>query len=421
MSLATKSLLGLVAGIAVGVALKPAVAVASAALAIADVVGPLWINAILMTIVPLVVAKIIISIAGAADVTATGRAGAWALAWFALLLIGGGVLTAVILRLLLPQLPFDPSAIKGFGGPVQGLSAAPGLDVRQWLVSLVPANPLKAAADGAMLPLIVFSTLFALALTRCGDASRQAILSLCRAVDEAITVLLKWIIVVAPIGIFALALGMTLQLGGEVIGAVAFYMILASLTLVVFTLALYPLVALVAGVPLRQFARACAPAQIMAFSTHSSIASLPAMLEGAERRLALPRATSDCVLPLAVATFKYSSPIWFLTVVLLLERVYGVTLDAPRLLSVIVTAVAMSVAVGGIPSGAVFVVVPVLLAAGLPQEILGVLLAVDPIPNGFRTVANVTGDMAVATMVGAPDARKAQSAGSPARMEMERG
>jgi Na+/H+-dicarboxylate symporter len=148
----------------------------------------------------------------------------------------------------------------------------------------------------------------------------------------------------------------------------------------------------------RRFARAAAPAQIVAFGTHSSMASFPAMLEGAETRLGLSQTATGFVLPLALAVFKYSGPIWFVVVTYFVGRLYGVAIDPARAVAIVVASVATSFAVGAVPSGAALVVAPVLLTAGLPVEAMGLLLAVDPIPNGFRTVANVTGMLAVAVL-----------------------
>jgi Na+/H+-dicarboxylate symporter len=117
-----------------------------------------------------------------------------------------------------------------------------------------------------------------------------------------------------------------------------------------------------------------------------------------ETRLGLPQTATGFVLPLSLAVFKYSGPVWFVVVACFVGRLYGVAIDPSRFVVIVLTAVVTSFAVGGVPSGAVVVVAPVLAAAGLPAEAIGLLLAVDPLPNAFRTVANVTGMMAVTVM-----------------------
>jgi Na+/H+-dicarboxylate symporter len=219
-----------------------------------------------------------------------------------------------------------------------------------------------------------------------------------RAVDATITVLLHWIVGLAPYGVFALGVGLAIRVGVGVVTALAYYIAVSSVALVLFTAALYIVVLLGAGVSPRRFGRAAAPAQVVAFGTHSSMASLPAMLEGAEHRLGLSPTATGFVLPLSLAVFKYSGPVWFVTVAYFVGYLYGVPIDPSRALAIVLASVLTSFAVGGVPSGAAVVVAPVLTAAGLPVEAMGVLLAVDPIPNAFRTVANVTGMLAVAVL-----------------------
>ena len=213
----------------------------------------------------------------------------------------------------------------------------------------------------------------------------------------------------SPYGVFALGLGLAMRVGIGIVGALGYYVIVSSVTIFVFTLALYVVVAVGAGISPRRFARAAAPAQVVALSTHSSLASLPAMIEGAEVRLGLSQTATGFVLPLALAVFKYSSPIWFVVVTYFVGRLYDVAIDPSRVVPIVLMAVVTSFAVGGVPSGAAVMVAPVLLAAGLPPEAMGLLIAVDPIPNAFRTVANVTGMLAVTALANGKDGATAHA------------
>jgi Na+/H+-dicarboxylate symporter len=247
-------------------------------------------------------------------------------------------------------------------------------------------------------PLLVFATAFAFAASRVPSSVREPLVSLCRAVDAAITVLLHWIVGLAPYVVCALGVGLAIHVGAGIVTALAYYVVVSSAAIVVLTALLYIVVFVGAHISPLRFARAAAPAQVVAFGTHSSMASLPAMLEGAETGLGLSQAATGFVLPLALAVFKYSGPIWFVTVAYFVGRLYDVAIDPSRAVAIAVAAVVTSLAIGGVPSGAAVVVAPVLTAAGLPVEAMGVLLAVDPIPNAFRTVANVTGMLAVAAL-----------------------
>jgi Na+/H+-dicarboxylate symporter len=297
------------------------------------------------------------------------------------------------------RLPIDQAASASLRASVQvsGPAAAP-VPASQWLVAFVPANAARAAADGAIVPLLVFTIAFALGASRIPRGLRDPLVDLFRAVDAAISVLLHWIVALSPYGVFALGLGLAMRVGAGIVTALAYYVAVSSVALVVCTAALYLVVYVGSGVSPRAFARAATPAQVVAFGTHSSMASLPAMLEGADQRLRLSQTATGFVLPLSLAVFKYSGPAWFVVVTFFVGRLYDVAIDPSRMVAVVLAAVVTSFAIGGVPSGAAVVAAPVLAAAGLPVEAMGVLLAVDPIPNAFRTVANVTGMLAVTVL-----------------------
>ena len=410
MTIGTKALIGLVAGLAAGAGVAAAGREALAPVGgVAEVVGTLWINAILMTILPLVVSKLVVSIAGHGDGGSIGRAGRRAGVTFLVLLTGAAAASAAIMPAVFSYLPFDAAATAALRGGVPAGGPAPSSAAAQWITALVPSNAFRAAADNAIVPLLVFTVAFALGASRIERDLRESIVRVFRAVDAAITLLLNWIVALAPYGVFALGLALAMRVGAGIVQALAYYIVVSSSAMVAVTAALYPIVYLVAGVPPLTFARAAAPAQVVAFGTHSSMASLPAMLDGAEKRLGLSQTATGFVLPLALALFKYSGPVWFVTVACFVGRIYGVAIEPSRVAAVVVASVVTSFAIGGVPSGAAVVVAPVLTAAGLPVEAMGLLLAVDPVPNAFRTVANVTGMMAVSVLA---DGRR-QPAGAP--------
>jgi Na+/H+-dicarboxylate symporter len=270
-----------------------------------------------------------------------------------------------------------------------------------WLVSLVPVNPIKAAADGAMLPLIVFTLAFGVAVAQLAGERRRAVVGFAEGVAEASLTLVRWILLLAPIGVFALALPLAARMGLAAAGAVGGYILLVSLGCVAFmVLVLYPAAALFGSSSFGDFARATLPAQAVAFSARSSLAALPAMIEQGRDRLRLPREVTDFFLPLAASTFRAGAGVGVTGGVLFIARLYGVDLSAAQLLTVIVTVVLTSFSVPGVPAGSVIVMVPVLLAAGLPPEGIGILLAIDTIPDMFRTTTNVTADMVAASILG---------------------
>jgi Na+/H+-dicarboxylate symporter len=268
-------------------------------------------------------------------------------------------------------------------------------------VPLVPTNPFKAAADGALLPLVVFSVLFALAIVKTADETRRVLLAFFSAVGDAMMVLVRWIILAAPIAIFILALGLTTRLGSSAAGTLGLYVLIACALFLTATLFLYP-VAVVAGrVPLRLFARAILPAQAVALGTRSSLASLPAMIDVADNRLLLPKRVSGFVLPVAVSAFKMSTPITHIAGTLFLAAMYGVPLSTLQLLTVAALSMVLSLTSPGIPSGSLYVMVPVLMSVGIPAEGVAILIAVDVLIDVTKTIMNVTADLTAATVVAA--------------------
>ena len=407
MPLTVRVLLALVAGLALGLPLAQATgSFASGLLAVVGPVGTLFINAIRMTVLPLVVSSLVVGVASAPDPRAVGRIGARALGLFVVL---GGLAAEFGIVLgapLLARLPLDPAAVEALRAGAAGSGAGAAEVARQvpslgaWLVSLVPANPLKAAADGAMLPIIVTTLAFAAALMQLPLERRGPVVRLLEGVMDASLTLVRAILTFAPAGVFALSVSLAATMGTGAIGAVLGYVAIVSGICVVFWLAvLYPLGVLVGRVPLRTFAQAALPAQSIAFSARSSLAALPALVESARDTLRLPPAIASFLVPLAVTTFRAGAGIGQTVGVLFIARLYGVDLEAATLLTVGVTAVITSFSVPGIPAGSIIVMVPVLMAAGIPVEGIGILIGADTIPDMFRTTTNVTGDLAAAVVL----------------------
>lgn len=363
--------------------------------------GELWVNAIRMTVVPLVVAMLVNGIASVSDLGSVGRLGVRTVALFLLLLLGSAIIALLAAPPFFSLIDVDPRTVAGLrlDNAVTADAVRQLPSFSQWLTGLVPTNPIRAAADSAMLPLVVFSILFALAVMRTPAATKKTLLDFFHALGEAMLVLVRWVIEAAPIGVFALALGLTTRLGGTAAGALGIYVLFICALFLTATLLLYPVAVIGGRVSLRAFAKAISPAQAVALSTRSSLASLPALIDVAETRLRLPTATSGFVLPLAVATFKMSMPITHVVGALFLSRLYGVPLSGLQLLTIAALGVLLSFSAPGIPSGGLVIMVPVLVAVGLPAEGVGILIAVDVLPDATRTILNVTGDIVVATVV----------------------
>lgn len=398
MTQTARVLFALIAGLIIGVVISVTdVAAFRAFVSVGEPIGVLWVNGIRMTVVPLVVSLLITGVASASPSSA-GRVGGAALLWFVILVAGGAVLTAVAAPPLLGLGQFDIDAFAALRESAATTQVEPP-PFRDWIVGLIPSNPVAAAAEGAMLPLIVFSAILAFAITRLDAEPRARLVEFFDAIAKAMLVIVGWILFLAPVGVFFLVLPLAATTGVDLVKAMGWFLVVACGLVTVALLALYPITAAFGGISVRAFAKACAPAQAVAFSTRSSLASLPAMLEAADRDLRLPPGVSGISLPVAVALFKFASPIARGTGTFFIARLYGIDLGVVEIATITGAIAALSFYSPGVPSGGLFIMTPIYIALGLPVEGIGLLIALDLIPDMFITTANVTADMSVAVIL----------------------
>jgi len=298
--------------------------------------------------------------------------------------------------------PVDSAAAEAFIAGAGASPAEPALPpaLGEWLAALAPSNPVAAAAEGAILPLVVFAIFFGFAATRLPADRRDPMVGFFRAVADTMIVIVRWVLIAAPLGVFALSLGVGLRSGLGAAGVLLQYVVVTSaLTLAVTFLALAFAVLWGRARP-GLFISASAPVLAVAFSTQSSLASLPLMVERSRDAMGVPERVANIVLPLAVAIFRVTSPVANIGVVFFLGEVYGVDFTVGQIAAGAFVAIAVSVGSVGLPGQVSFIasVAPIAIAMGAPLELLGILLAVEVIPDIFRTVGNVTGDLAAAVI-----------------------
>ncbi len=387
----------LIAGLALGV-ISGTSQISETVLQVMAPLGTLWLRALQMTIIPLVASLLVLGIAQMASAARAGAAARRMLALMLLVLIGGGVMTAVLMPLLIAAFPI-PEGAQGFlASTPAGEQAVPGIG--DFVTSLIAPNVIAAAAETAMLPLTIFFALFAAAIMRLPDRQKDVLLSLFHALANAMLVIIGWVLWLAPIGVFALAFGVGVKSGGGAFAALAHYIALISAMGLVVLLAAYLLAWAGGRVNPLRFARAMLPAQSVALSTQSSLASLPAMLDSSSR-LGLREESSEFVLPLAVAIFRATSPAMNLAVAIYVATLISIPLTPSLLLAGIAVALIISVGSVSLPGSISFVVSigPIALAMGVPIEPLALLVAVEMLPDLMRTLANVTMNVAVAATV----------------------
>lgn len=399
---ATQMLLALVFGLAAGIG---AAAIGgdwvSGAISVVEPIGELWLRALQMTIAPLIVALVITGIAAAGEAARAGRLAGRAILVFIVVLWSSALAAALLMPLYLDiwSLPTDSAA--ALRAALQGNEATgevPG--IAEFVRSIIPTNPIEAAASDNFLQLIIFVTVFAFALTRLPAAPRKTLTDFFSAVTDAMLIIINWVLALAPIGVAALAFVVGGRAGSSALGALVHYVVIVSAVGTVVFLLAYPLARFGAGISMARFARAVLPSQAVAIGTRSSLASLPAMLKGTQA-LGVPVATSEVVLPLAVTLFRATGPSMNFAVALYIAHWYGIDLGPAQIAAGLATAAITTMGSVSLPGQVSFYtsVAPIGLALGVPVEPLGLLIAVETLPDIMRTLGNVTMDVAVTATV----------------------
>src|SRR5437762_1102396 len=370
--------------------------------------GTLFLNLLSMVVIPLVATALFAGVAGLGDLRRVGRLGIRTLAFFwgstlAAILIGLGVAA-----LLLPFTHITPDqqvalrqAAAADSGAVRHAAEQITTGARL-IVELIPSNPVRAAVDGNLLPLIVFVTIFGVAAAALPDEKRHALTDLAEVATQALIRIVRWVLLLAPLGIFAIVASGVALFGVRLIEVMAVFIATVIAGLAVLIAGVYlPIVALVARLGARRYLRAVRASLLMAFSTTSSLATLPVMLEAAETDLRIPRPVASFVLPLGASIGRTGSALFQAVAVLFVARLYGVPLGLGGTVQAGVAVFLASLTVASVPSASIVSLVPAFTATGLPLTGLQLLLGLDRIPDMFRTMTNVFGTLTAATVVAA--------------------
>lgn len=404
MSQSTRILLSLVAGLALGIALAAfAPGAVAPAILVAQPIGTAWLNALQMTVVPLIVSLVVTGVAATAEAARAGRITLRAIVLFVVVLAITGSVAALVTPLLLAIVPVPAAAAARLREALSGgvpVAAPPALG--DLFASIVPTNVVAAASSNAFLSLIVFTLAFAFAITKIAPERRLQLVGLFEGVRDAMLVLIGWVLWLAPIGVFALAVLVGGRTGSAAVVALLHYIFIVSSVGVTVIALGFVLAAVGARVSPLRFERAALPAHAVAISTQSSLASLPAMLEGVAT-LGVPRATAGVVLPLAVAMFRATQPAMNMAVSIYIAAWFGVAVTPGAVLAALAVGVLTSLGSVSLPAQITFFasIAPVAGALGAPVAPLGLLIAVETIPDIFRTLGNVTMDLAVTLTVAA--------------------
>lgn len=390
IAIAAGLVLGIITGLlgAAGVDLAMTVALASAPF------GAAFMSAIRMVIIPLVMAVIFTGVANLGDPRKLGRLGGTTLAFFWASLVPAIVIGMGVMWIGLGFAP-DMTA------PEAAAREAPALPgFIDFLVALIPANPFAAAAEGALLQLIVFTALLAAAAGTLEEEKRARLTGFAEAVGDALIRLVWWILWTAPIGIFGLAAPVTAQLGWGLIQSLAVFVISVAVALIIFVSVVYlPLVWFVGGISPFRFLGGIFGATSIAFSTTSTAAALPVTLEEARTKLGVSETVADLVIPLGASMYRAGSALFQGAAVVFLAHLFEVPIPPAALGGAILATFMVSLTVAPVPSSGVVTLAPALDTVGIPLSGLSILLGIDRVPDMFRTSVNLIGQAATAVLV----------------------
>ena len=374
-----------------------------AALSVASFIGTLWLNGLKMTVIPLVVTLLVTGVAKSAEAARAGKIAARSVVRIVIVCTISAVFGALVMLLLTYAFPLPPSTAEGLRGALVGVeqkATGPLPGVADFFMGVIPPNVIAAASNGDVLPLVVFALLFALALTRIGEASRRTVVNLFEAVAEALLVIIRWVLWIAPLGVFALAFAVGSEAGGAAFAGLGHYIALVSAVGILWMIvAAYPWGIIGGGRSPQAFVKAMIGPQAVAVSTRSSLASLPAMLTAAQTLGVRPR-VADVSLPLAVALFRSTGPAMNVAVAFYVAHWLGLHPTLAQMIAAVAVGALMSYGAVSLPGEITFIssIAPIAMALGVPIAPLALLVAVEMVPDIFRTLGNVTFDVALASV-----------------------
>ncbi len=357
--------------------------------------GDVFIRALKMIIVPLIVSSIISGVTNLSDAEHFGRLSLKTISYYVMTSILAILTCLILVNLIAPGIGANLSfqeMPEGLETSVQSFS--------DLLIRIIPENPLAAMARGEILPTIFFSLLFGFFITRAPEPYKKQLTGFFQAVFEVMMGLTHFIILFAPVGVFALIAKVIAQTGFDAVLPLFKYMVTVILGLLIHATVTLPiLVYFLGGIsPLKHF-KAMSAALMTAFSTSSSSATLPLTMDSIENNAGVSNKVSSFVLPLGATINMDGTALYECVAAMFIAQVYGIELSFGQQMIVVMTALLASIGAAGIPMAGLVMITIILKAVGLPLEGIGMILAVDRILDMLRTSVNVWSDSCGAVLI----------------------
>jgi DAACS family dicarboxylate/amino acid:cation (Na+ or H+) symporter len=398
-------LLGVIGGIAAHFMLGDDPSLASFIKYVTQPIGTIFLRLLFMLVIPLIFSALVLGVAGMGDPRSLGRIGLKSLVYTVAVSAIAVMLGVTLVNVLQPGAGISPElkarlvagAADRAAGLAKATAPATGMDL---ITQIVPANPIKAAADGDMIGVMFFSLLIGIGVALTRTAASQRFLEAVEGLLDVTMRLINVVISLAPIGVAALLFNLTAQLGYEILVQLARYVGVVLLALLIHQFVVYSLaVKIFGGMSPKVFFRGIQEAMVTAFSTSSSNATLPTAIRVAEEELHLPPSVSRFVLTIGATMNQNGTALFEGVTVLFLAQFYGVDLTLVQQTLVVAICILGGIGTAGVPSGSIPVIAMILGLVGIPVEGIGLILGVDRFLDMCRTVLNVSGDLAAAVVV----------------------
>ena len=399
----TKILIGLLVGIPLGLILGPR------AEAIKPI-GDLFIRLIWMIVVPLVFASIFVGTASLGDIRKLGRIGAKTLSYYLITTAIAITVGLVLAGIFKPGEGLNETTKAQLLESYQG-EAMKNLEIASkrpsiidTLIDIVPKNPFESLTAGDMLQIIFFAIMFGIAVTMIPGGKGKILVDFFDAVSDGMTQLVHIVMKFAPIGVCALIAAVVGQFGAQILLSLIKYAVIVLAGLAIHMGTIYSLAvwAFARMNPLFFF-RGMRPAQLIAFTTSSSNATLPVNIQCAEENLGVPKDIASFVLPLGATINMDGTALYQGVAAVFIAQVYGIPLTIIDQLTIVLMATLASIGTAGVPSVGIITLTMVLRTVGLPLEGIALILGVDRILDMCRTIVNITGDASAAVIVAATE------------------
>ncbi|MAF31150.1 MAG: hypothetical protein CMF60_02990 [Magnetococcales bacterium] len=402
-----KVMLGLFLGVVVGVFFGPDFALVERELALTisnwlALPGYLFLAIIKMVVIPLIFSSIICGIAAGDSVDTVKKLGVSVVFYFIFTTTVAVSIGLLFANLLQPG-SYLGSELLGLSNQATATSVNQALldstNIPKRLASIIPSNPLSSMASGEMLQVVIFAAALGVALVVMPQNKAKPLVSVNLSLQDACMVIVNWVLKLAPYAVFGLIAQVMVQMGLDALSGMLYYMNTVILGLLAVLLFYLSLVVFVGKRSVLDFLKQIRNAQLIAFSTSSSSATMPVTLKVAEENVKVNPTVSRFVIPLGTTINMDGTALYQAIATVFLAQAFGIDLTATDLLLVLVTAIAASVGTPGTPGVGIVILATILSTVGVPIEGIAIIIGVDRLLDMCRTTINVTGDITAAVVL----------------------